>query len=82
VDDRLDSEVSECHGISMSQKADVTGGSGQPWMISPIDGSIAACCIEICIDDDMAIENDLHLTPVTADFLLIPFPYRFLESSS
>jgi hypothetical protein len=51
-------------------------------MISPIDGSIATCCIEICIDDDMAIENDLHLTPVTADFLLIPFPYRFLESSS
>jgi hypothetical protein len=78
----LYSELAEGHGISVSEKPDVPRCSLQAGVLTTIDGPPHADGIQVGVDDDLSIEDDLHLATITANFLLVPFSDRFLESTS
>ena len=65
----------------MPEKPDVSGVPLQTRVLPTIDGSSPADGIQIGVDDDMSIEDDLHLATITTNFLLVPLSDRFLEST-
>ena len=77
----LYSEVAKGHGISVPEKPDVPRCSHQAGVITTVEGPSLADGIQIGVDDDMSIEDDLHLATIATNFLLVPLSDRFLEST-